>query len=129
MWCKMSVLEMGTRIPMIIKAPWLASRGVVTSSLAEAVDLYPTLVELAGLQLPRGVGGAHLGGKSLVPVLRDPKVIVKDVAIAQFPRCWQNNTDHVGSKPGDENNRTASFESMSDCHWTHHENIDYMGCE
>jgi hypothetical protein len=44
---------------------------------------------------------------------------VKDVTISQFPRCWQNNTHYEdGPKPGDENNRTASWESMSDCHWT-----------
>eukprot|EP01050_Picozoa_sp_SAG11_P020411 SAG11_NODE_3434_length_2450_cov_1.447044_2_plen_50_part_00 len=34
---------------------------------------------------------------------------------------------HTGGKPGDENNRTVSWESMSDCHWTDRAHIDYMG--
>ena len=51
MWCKMSTLELGTRIPFILRAPWITTAvGVTTSALAEAVDLYPTLSELAGLE-------------------------------------------------------------------------------
>jgi len=129
MWCKMSNLELGTRIPMIIRAPWIQTAvGVVTTALAEAVDLFPTLSELAGLTLPTGKGGEYLSGTSLVPVLNDPaNGVVKDETLSQFPRCWQNNTHHSGGKPGDENNRTASWESMSDCHWTDRQYIDYMG--
>jgi arylsulfatase A-like enzyme len=41
----MSTLELGTRIPMLFRAPWITTaRGVVTQALAEAVDLYPTCV-------------------------------------------------------------------------------------
>jgi len=129
MWCKMSTLELGTRIPLIIRAPWIpTAQGVVTQALAEAVDLYPTLSDLAGLQLPSGTGGESLGGTSLVPVMKDPMGPgVKDVAISQFPRCWQNNTHHTGAKPGDEDNRTVSWESMSDCHWTDRAFINFMG--
>jgi iduronate 2-sulfatase len=90
----------------------------VSDALAEAVDLYPTLSELAGLALPTGKGGEHLGGTSLGPVIRGEKQQVKEVTLSQFPRCWQNNTHHTGKKPGDEGNRTNSFMSMSDCHWT-----------
>ena len=40
LWCKMTTLELGTRIPLIIRAPWIKSAvGVVTHALAEAVDL------------------------------------------------------------------------------------------
>ena len=129
MWCKMSTLELGTRIPMIIRAPWISSAvGVKTTALAEAVDLYPTLSELAGLTLPTGQGGEYLGGQSLVPVMQDPQhATAKNETLSQFPRCWQNNTHHTSRKPGDENNRTSSWESMSDCHWTDRSYIDFMG--
>lgn len=134
LWCKMTNRETGTRVPLIIRAPWLHAQragtaGGVARGLAEAVDLYPTLAELAGVALPTGAAGAYLGGTSLVPLLLDPTHgRVKDVVLAQFPRCWQNNTHHPsGSKPGDENNRTSSWETMSDCHWTERAYIDFMG--
>ena len=44
----MTNFELGTRVPLIISAPWLtASKGQRSMALAEAVDLYPTLSELA----------------------------------------------------------------------------------
>jgi iduronate 2-sulfatase len=133
MWCKMSTLELGTRIPMIFRAPWIAaSVNVKTAALAEAVDLYPTLSDLAGLILPTGVGGEYLGGVSLLPVFKDPSrrkplAGVKNATLSQFPRCFQNNTHYQGRKPGDENNRTTSWETMSDCHWTDRGFLDFMG--
>jgi iduronate 2-sulfatase len=101
--------------------------GTVSDALSELVDMYPTLSELAGLTLPTGPAGEHLGGTSLVPVLKGVAKQVKNCTISQFPRCWQNNTEHSGGKPGDENNRTVSWESMSDCHWVDRDAIDYMG--
>lgn len=123
--------EAGTRVPLIFRAPWIeASRGAKTKALSELVDLYPTLAELAGIGLPAGDEGAHLGGTSLVPVFHNTSASVKEVALSQFPRCWQNNTDFVPNKlngPGDELNHTASLMAMSDCHWTRRGGIDFMG--
>ena len=130
MWCKMSVLELGTRVPLIFRAPWILKgdlAGRKSNALAELVDLYPTLSELAGLTLPRGAGGADLGGVSLVPVMRGEVEQVKNATLSQFPRCYQNNSHHSGGKPGDEGNRTVSWESMSDCHWTDRNALDFMG--
>ena len=70
-WCKMTNFELGTRVPLIISAPWLtASKGRRSMALAEAVDLYPTLSELAmgAGQLPTGKAGEYLGGASLAPI-------------------------------------------------------------
>ncbi|EDQ87110.1 uncharacterized protein MONBRDRAFT_27633 [Monosiga brevicollis MX1] len=122
------VLVMGDHAFMM-RAPFMPNAtGKITNALAEVVDIYPTLVELAGLQLPTGAAGEYLGGTSLKPVLEDPTTSVKKVALSQFPRCWQNNTQHPsGNKPGDENNQTVSWESMSDCHWTYREGFDFMG--
>lgn len=128
LWCKMTTLELGTRVPLIIRAPWrTVNPGVPTDALAELVDVYPTLVDLAGIKMPTGEAGAYLTGTSLAPILEGKVAQVKDAALAQFPRCWQNNTHYTGSKPGDERNRTNSFMSMSDCHWTQRHFIDFMG--
>ena len=83
----MSCLELGTRVPLIFRAPWLKGMGVISDALAELVDLYPTLSDLAGLVLPTGDAGANLGGTSLVPVLSGEAKQVKNATISQFPRC------------------------------------------
>jgi arylsulfatase A-like enzyme len=67
MWCKMSVFDVGTRIPLLISVPWLnQTHGQRTDSFAEAVDIMPTLAELAGIPAPASLG---LQGKSLVPLV------------------------------------------------------------
>ena len=79
-WCKHTNFELDTRVPLIIMDP-NNPRGQTTNSLAEFVDIYPTLCEMAGLPLPD-----HLEGQSLVPVIKDPSNKVKQVAISQYPR-------------------------------------------
>merc|ERR1711924_544406 len=66
-WAKMTAWEDGVRIPMIIRCPWKTSAiGKVTSVLAEAVDLYPTIVALVGLASPLSQG-EELNGTNLEP--------------------------------------------------------------
>lgn len=76
-WGKSTNYEDATRVPLIIYAPGLGE-GVRTSSLTEFLDIYPTLCELVGLPKP-----AHVDGKSLVPVMRDPSVQLHEAAISQ----------------------------------------------
>lgn len=80
MWNKHSNFEQATRVPLIISAPGMPTNQM-TSAMAEMVDVFPTLVELAGLQAPY-----ELEGKSLVPVLKDAGASVKDFSISQYPR-------------------------------------------
>jgi len=79
-WCKHTNFEMDTNAPLMFSVPWLVQEEK-TTSLAEFVDIYPTLCELAGLDAP-----THLEGQSLVPVLELPIVEVNRVAISQYPR-------------------------------------------
>ena len=79
LWGKTTNFELDTRVPMIIRAP--GKKSGVCSSPVELVDLYPTLVELAGISEP-----LHLQGTSLVPLLDDPETTVKTAAFSQFTR-------------------------------------------
>ncbi len=79
LWAKTSCFEYDARVPLI-----LARAGMkpgATASLVELVDLFPTLVELCGLPAAPGLDGA-----SLVPVLADATMSVKDAAYTQHPR-------------------------------------------
>jgi arylsulfatase A-like enzyme len=73
--------EVSTRAPLLVAAPGRKGNGAGTRSLAEFLDLYPTLADLAGLPRP-----PHLTGVSLRPVLDDPAAAVRDAAFSEIQR-------------------------------------------
>lgn len=84
MWTKHVNYELANRIPLIISAPGVGKPGTHTTQLTETVDIYPTLVELAGLPAPQV--SQPLDGLSLVPVLKNPETHIRDHAYHCFPR-------------------------------------------
>ena len=62
-------------MPLIICVPGMKPGR--TSSLVELVDFYPTCTDLLGLPTPKTVQG-----KSLMPILRDPKATLRDTALS-----------------------------------------------
>ena len=84
MWSKHSNYEEANRIPLLISAPGITKKGGHAKSVVETVDLYPTLCELAGL--PKPVVPQGTDGKSLVPLLRDPRRTHKESVFHVFPR-------------------------------------------
>jgi arylsulfatase A-like enzyme len=63
---KNSLWERATRVPLIFAGPGVTA-GSRVSSPAELIDIHPTLIELADLEVRE-----DLDGESLVPQLRDP---------------------------------------------------------
>jgi arylsulfatase A-like enzyme len=87
-WCKHTNFEIDTHVPMILADPdHRATAGQGSAALSEFVDIYPTLAELCGLEIP-----AHCEGSSMVPLLEDPRREWKRAAFSQYPR--QGN--HMG---------------------------------
>jgi choline-sulfatase/uncharacterized sulfatase len=63
-----------TRIPLIVRYPQTVAQGEVCDAMAEAVDVFPTLCDLAGLETPRSAQG-----RSLLPLLGgDPQPVRED---------------------------------------------------
>lgn len=86
--------------PAIAGHPWnelrnyagMPAEGPLTSEqVAELLDLYPTLVDLAGLPPASG-----LEGVTLVPWLRDPHRPGKDLAVSQHPHPSYGKATHMG---------------------------------
>ena len=80
-WGKMTNYEIDARVPFIISAPGMKSAGQQSDSLVELLDIYPTLCELTGVEIPDFVEG-----NSLVPVLRNPQAEVHQAAVSQYYR-------------------------------------------
>jgi hypothetical protein len=81
MWCKHTNYEQAAHIPLIVVDPRAKARGAESNSLVETVDLYPTLCQLAGLDVPVG-----LDGESFKNVLDNPKAPTKDSILHVYPR-------------------------------------------
>jgi arylsulfatase A-like enzyme len=71
-WGKYTSHRISGRVPLIIYDPRTKS-SANSNSLVELVDIYPTVLELLGLESPDHV----LEGKSLVNILKNPKYVNK----------------------------------------------------
>jgi len=100
MWGKATNFEVAVRSPLILKVPGMPKPGKRTHSLVETVDLYPTLVELCGLDAPD-----DLAGRSLVPMISDPDHPGNSCAYSFHPR-------------GPLMGRTLRTERYRIVHWT-----------
>ena len=81
LWHKHTNFELAARAPLLISAPGQKAAGRRSLSLAEFIDIYPTLADVCGLPKPKDVEGV-----SLRPVLDDASASVRPVAISQYPR-------------------------------------------
>jgi uncharacterized sulfatase len=81
LWRKQNLYEQGARSPLIISAPGRSS-GVPSPAIVEFVDIYPTIAGLAGLTAP-----SYLQGRSLAPLLSDPRTAWPHAAFTQIQRA------------------------------------------
>jgi iduronate 2-sulfatase len=80
-WNKVTVFDIGARVPLVMWVPKSAGMGAETEAVVELLDVYPSLVELCHLQPPH-----QLQGKSLSPIVDDPSVSWKNPAFTQVTR-------------------------------------------
>lgn len=77
-WAKVSLRDESAGVPLIICVPGYEPG--VCHSFVELLDLYPTLCDLCGLEVPE-----HLQGKNIAPMLTDPAYAVRDAAFSVAP--------------------------------------------
>ena len=80
-WRKFALWEEATRTPLIWVAPGVTSAGGVCERPVDLMSVYPTLMELCELPTP-----AHVEGKSIKPLLADPKAAWDEPAVMTFLR-------------------------------------------
>ena len=84
--------EVANRLPVMLSVPGRTDNGVRTSSLVEAVDMFPTLVEAAGLGTVPACGDGLpssnpcTDGLSLMPLIDRPETVIRDSALSQVLR-------------------------------------------
>ena len=66
-WRKHTLWEESTRVPLIFVVPGVTTPGSRSDRTVSLLDLFPTLAELADIDVP-----GHLEGTSLAPLLNDP---------------------------------------------------------
>ncbi len=75
---KVTMHEESVRVPMFIHSPLLPNKGAVSEALVSDLDVYPTILELAGKEPP-----SSLMGRSLRPLLENPNAPFRDHIIAE----------------------------------------------
>ncbi len=72
---KNTLYEGGVRVPIIIRGPGVASPNRTSTALVHAVDLYSTILEIAGINVAATVpSGTVVDSLSLVPILQNQAV-------------------------------------------------------
>ena len=104
MFCKHTNYEQAVRSPLIFASPHQTAKGTRSESPVEFVDIFPTLCALVDLPIPGCVEGL-----SLKPVLDDPKALVREAALGQYPR----GTDKMGYTLRDKRYRYVKWIRMN----------------
>jgi len=123
-WCKQTNYENDTHVPFIVYAPGMKTAGSKTDGLTELVDVFPTLCELAGIEV-----ADYLQGTSVAPLIEDPDREWKSAAFSQFhrrPRVSIDSQRYMGYSM-----RTSRYHYIEWYHWDDQNNIpiDSVTCE
>ncbi len=87
---KGTMLEGGSRVPLIANWKGVAPAGRVLKDLVDFSDILPTFVEVAGAKLPQGV---TIDGRSFAPQLRGQKGQPREWIYVQLGSRWYVRDD------------------------------------
>ena len=102
---KLTSTDAGTHVPLIANWPGVVPGGIVNDDLICFTYFFPTLAEVAGIEIPEDMG---MDGKSFAPLLYGEEAILPD----WLYMWWYRNNDPDG--PGDEFARTHRYKYYQD---------------
>ncbi len=93
---KGSPYEGGTHVPAFWRWKGVLGEGTDIKALTAHIDVFPTMCELAGVDIPDGI--QELDGRSMVPLLQNPKSPWTDRALFVHQGRWGKGADPNDSK-------------------------------
>jgi iduronate 2-sulfatase len=93
-WCKQTNYNIDTRVPLFIRYPGNRPHGKSCDQLVELVDLFPTLCDLVGIEIPE-----NMEGISLKPLLKNPESALKSAVFSHYhqkPRSTLDGNRYMG---------------------------------
>jgi arylsulfatase A-like enzyme len=85
---KTTLYESGIRTPLLARWPRVIRRGGVADGLVSSIDIAPTILQLAGVEIPPTVQG-----KSFTATLTNPKAFTRDAIYAE--KNWHDYEDRA----------------------------------
>lgn len=85
---KTTVYDSGVKTPLIVRWPGRVKANTVAKGVVSSIDFAPTFLEVGGVAI-----GPTFQGRSLRPVLEDPRGVVRKYAFAE--KNWHDFEDHV----------------------------------
>jgi len=78
-WQKQTLFDNATRVPLIVAGPGVNKNQKIMDAPVELVDIFPTLMDLVGMETPEFVSG-----KSFFPILKDSNARVRSSALTEL---------------------------------------------
>lgn len=112
---KWNLYDAGIRVPLIVAWPGVIRPGTRSAAMVQLIDILPTLIEVAGGQVPPGIDG-----RSFLAVLREERPTHREEIFTTHNNDGRMNVYPIRSI------RTARFKYILNLHpeWAHTTHID-----
>jgi len=109
---KMSMFELGFRTPIVFRWPGYVPAGIVQDELISTLDLFPTLLDYAGVETPPG-----RWGRSLRPVIEDREDLPERALYGRMAGALPDTVDAPAAAVLEGLRRPASFARRGRWHY------------
>ena len=87
-WQKQTLFDNATRVPLIFSGAGISDEVGASSKPVELIDIYPTIMEITGIETPE-----HVVGKSLVPLFISSENNIRKSALTKWRNGYSIKTE------------------------------------